>query len=267
MQTNDPFESPNILIEAAKENIDNTRNELDLYFSEDIHVGYFEIDKNTNESVHKIRIIRKLPSRIRAQSSSVIINLRHALDQACFASSKILSIRSKDTYFPFASSPVDLEAAFLGRAKDIPVQIRPYLRSLQPYPPGDHAGGDHQLRALGYLSGPAKHQVLLDVTPAGSAIVLDGEKQFIRVTAPYGRTIGGNIKLDPKWLEGTNEFEMLRIPSGNHLSVNFTIQFCVTFRNEESVKGANAMDVLEILYEKISKIVAGIESETMKYTH
>jgi hypothetical protein len=103
--------------------------------------------------------------KLRKLAYNVLSDCRHALDQAVVASSRCLGTDRKKSkiYFPFAKDEADFDSLYdlkNGRCRDTAQALIPELKSLRPW-----WGGDNQLRTLGKLSGPNKHQVIIDFAP------------------------------------------------------------------------------------------------------
>lgn len=172
----DTFESPKLLIEFAGSNFDALKKDLKTFFDTATVRRIETSDPTTGEQVIKVKMESRLPGRVRALASSCLNDLRHALDQACYAATKAITGGGRDALFPFAMDPADLERQLAGgRSRNIPGPVKEIIRALQPYwKSSEHEGGDNALRALGALSGPKKHSVILMVVAESQEINLEG---------------------------------------------------------------------------------------------
>ena len=91
----DPFESPKLLIDAAREDLQDLEARCKAFFHSKPYTEVQEIERETGNKLFRLRLVRKPPGRLRTRASSIVNDLRHALDQAVVASAKELSARTR----------------------------------------------------------------------------------------------------------------------------------------------------------------------------
>jgi hypothetical protein len=251
----DPFESPKLLLEEARADIGDLIERSDAFFKAHPPTGIEEIDPKSGEKLVKIRQTSAIPGRIRTRATSVLNDLRHALDQATVAASLLLGAKGTDNvYFPFADSPVDLDHVLTGphgRCRKVPAALHPILKRFEPFPTAaTHKGGDDLLRILGRLSGPSKHRVILDI---------DLNLQGIHVETAK---LMGAAMLGPQWDAKKKEVILFRVMPGGHVDYKISAPFFIAF-GKGPISGQPAIGVLSALSDKVEKILSTIEAETM----
>ncbi len=125
---------------------------------------------------------------LRKKAYDILSDSRNALDQAVFAASAMFTAGTRmgtATYFPLADDSADYETLFVGRkarCRDVPPEVQDVIRPLKPWWSGPGETGNDILRTLGKLSGPNKHQVILEfaptITTSRNAFVAKGETIF-----------------------------------------------------------------------------------------
>lgn len=253
--TSDAFESPKLLIEEARENLKDLHSRCKAFLDSNPYTEIQEIDRETGDKLYKLRLTTKPPGRLRTRTSSIVNDLRHALDQAVVASAKQLGITRFDRiYFPFAASPRDLQDIFrkTGRCKDVPVEIRPLLCTFEPYPRSDgHKGGDDLLRALGTISGPNKHQVILAI-----GLNIAG----VRIHRLEGQFVTGVLG----WDDTKGDLTIARCRADGDVKYNLTVPFYVAFGDIPIIGRQELLPILNHLGRKVESIVMAIEVETAR---
>jgi hypothetical protein len=255
-EDHDRFESSKLLLQSARENIDNIKAILDAHFTPDLYFHSQEFDPKTGLVNVKVKLTRALPTTVRLRASAAINDLRHALDQACFAACQVFKTGADKTYFPFATSPSDLETVFAKRAKQIPLPIREVIRSFEPYPTADtHPGGNNALRVLGHISGPNKHRVIVSAE-ANSNSVSMGEMMII---------YPGAFEMPLEWNRSKRELIIARYPPWAEPHLDLNPEFRVIFIDREvpRLNGAPVFDVLMTLLPIVTNIVTAIEQGTL----
>ncbi len=78
--SNDLFESPNLLIDRAREHIDELEATIKVFFDRKPYAHVIDLDRKSGQKVYKIRLTANLPGRCRAVLKDVTSNLRDALE-------------------------------------------------------------------------------------------------------------------------------------------------------------------------------------------
>src|SRR5690349_14130485 len=98
----DPFEHPKLLLETAREDIENIKTRSKAFFDQQPYVRVVESNPKTGDEVHKVKLTAKVPGRLTTTTFHVLNGLRAALDQTVHAACATLGItKLKVVYFPF----------------------------------------------------------------------------------------------------------------------------------------------------------------------
>lgn len=260
MSASDPFESPKLLIDAAREDIQ--RFEVagnDFFIKEQPAIKVEEFDPETRDKHLKIRITKPPSRQLRIIGYNIIGALRHALDQAVYAA--VLSVtgsRPDQVYFPFATSPADLDSRLKAIGKKtktlkIPAELHPIIKSFEAYPRSDrHEGGNTVLAHLGALSGPNKHEVVLGIgVNAESVQILS-----FSGASGYSMYVPG---VDP----ATNEMKVMSFHDCTNPKYNIIIPTQIVI-NEPRIMGQQALGAFDTWLAVVEKIVNSLQTETMR---
>jgi hypothetical protein len=244
----DPFESPKLLLARAKENAADFWGRVEAYSKANPWAVVTDPEPETGKQIVKARLTKALPSDARAVFSDAVNNLRHALDQSVNSAAVEIRGGQLNCYFPFGTDAVDFALIYGSkRYKTIPIEIRPYLNSLQPY-----AGGDDLLHALNRISGPNKHQALLTIE-----LAVDGFGGDMTASGSVALGIG-------PWDSAKNELPIARVGAGTQLNMNFQVVANVTLGGRHAMSGQPALGVLDAFSSKAESIISGIEAETAR---
>ena len=128
----EPFESPKELLNGAKERIAELGSLCQSVSETRDYEILTHIDPKTKEKVIKLRLKRRFPPRIRSTASSIMKEMRIALDQAFCEAAVFLGRKdAKGIYFPFGKDPEDLKRQVERVCKGV---------SFKPYYGGDSDG-------------------------------------------------------------------------------------------------------------------------------
>ena len=250
----DPFESPKMLVEEAFPSVDELHAACIDYMTKNQPTKLDYVDHARKLKIVGFRPSNAPPNKVRVRASRIVKDLRDALDQAAFQAAHAINPEAGiNTYFPFCRDPDDFESLFgqRGRCRDIPPELRPFLKTLEPWPTGeDRAGGNDLLRALGYVAGPNKHQVTLHVTPDLSGVHI--HKMKVSRGSAFGFHKHGR------------DMEFIRAEIDAELDYEFTAQFFVAFKSPSQFANRPAPAVLRDLARIVERIVLGIEAETAR---
>jgi hypothetical protein len=133
-----------------------------------------------------------------------------------------------------------------GRCADIPEEIYPVFRSLQPY-----KGGNEVLCALNQISNTDKHRILK--VGIESRV---GDMDFI----------GGfvSIALQPPWDAAKNEIELATWAKGHQGKCHLKLSLRIVFDQIESVSDVAAITVLDDCTSMVESILGLLEAESKR---
>jgi hypothetical protein len=115
----DPFDSPFLLLERARENREELNTRAKAFFDAHPYAPFVERDADTGHFLRKIKFTSELPPGLWSVAADALNNLRGALDQGVCASVVTLTptVSLDQVFFPFADSKAhfDKTVARLGR--------------------------------------------------------------------------------------------------------------------------------------------------------
>lgn len=247
MNADIPFESAKLLIARAKENFVEFETRYKAFLAERPYTTVTEDEPGTPNKILKLKLTKALPIILRAVYSDGLNNMRHALDHAVNDAAVLLRGGSRNCYFPFGKNAAEFGLIYESkRYKTVPVALRPHLNGLQPY-----FGGNEILYALGKLSGPNKHQIVLRLSAATT-----NELHNVRVEGT------GFGLLMPRWDDAKGEMPLYVLYPGGHVKtdVSFTPQITC---DEPAVRGLKtAAGLSDEFMAMTESVVSGLEAET-----
>lgn len=253
MNGTDPFQSSRESVDWAKNHITNLESQAVAFFNTNPYSRIVEIDPNTAEKVHKVRLVKPLPVALSHIAFDAVNNLRSALDQAGFAAGILAKPGNpKYTNFPFADSAAQLEVVIKGRCKDIPQDVVNIMRGFKPY-----KGGNDLLWALNQLANTNKHAIVRPV-----ATLVGG----VRLVGP-GSSIGGVAIGVTPWDSAKNELEFARSNPGGTFEMNVQVSSHIAICDIEFIGGKPAIAVLNDMASIVESIIMAIEAECRRIFH
>jgi hypothetical protein len=245
------FESPLLLIGAAKENFNRFAIACDTFVRNAKYDIFME--QVRDEVVVKARLKNdKFPGHIRVIASSILNDMRHALDQAvCDGAIMLGATDAKNTYFPFAKDYADFNIQLKAKCKKVRPDLLEFIKNFKPY-----LGGDDFLWAFNRITGKNKHQRIFAIS-TNKTLYTDDNLVFRE-----GK-IGSNL-----WNERKNELEVSRTKIsniGNHdnadlMKIEFTLEMVIG--DAEVIGGHPAIEVLNDILNKTESIVLAIKAES-----
>ncbi|MBR1236192.1 hypothetical protein [Bradyrhizobium sp. AUGA SZCCT0182] len=146
----EPFESPRILIDGAKEGISKFEAGCRIFVSACEYTVIDYEEPSSGDKVRKLRFQQRIPGSLRHTAYSILNDLRHALDQAvCDGAIFLGRVDGSGLHFPFAKSLADFDREAKARLKGVNPELSAYIKGHNAY-----YGGDTELYAFGSLSGP-----------------------------------------------------------------------------------------------------------------
>jgi hypothetical protein len=252
----EPFESPKFLIRQTQENLAEFNAICAGLFSGKCSSNVVEIDPQTGNKTYKIKFDKLIPGRARDIATHAVSDLRHSLDQAICDSVRVLTGNDPGLiYFPIATNLDDLNGRLNGRNYEtVPPELHPILRSFEPYPSRQGAGGGNDLICdLGKAAGPNKHQV----TCAIGARIVAFDAKGIEII----KCIGG-FMLPPRWDMTKNEMIIATVTPDGHAKYSLDMTFYIAFDDAGPLTGRAIETELRCLVPVVERIVLGLEAET-----
>jgi hypothetical protein len=247
--TSDPFESPKLLIEGARDDILQFDAMCESFLNTAFGVIVTNVDPKTLEKVVKYRVEQKPPGRLRTLAGNALNAIRHSLDQAVNCATGVLGGKAWDNYFPFAKDATTIDNVIKDNCKRVPASLIPILKGFKPY-----GGGDDLLYSLNRLVGPNKHQVVV--------------RMDMRVPNPlplhFITESKGPIVIQWKWDGENGELEIARISAQGHIKceAQTKLPLFVAIGGRKISRGEPATTLLNAYLAKAETIVSAIESVT-----
>jgi hypothetical protein len=248
----DPFESPKELIQGAKEQLAQLELECRSFGDNCPYRILTQIDRKTGENVVTLRLQNIFPARLRRFASSILKEIRLALDQAmCDAAVELGRTDANGVYFPFGKSAADLRESRKAKCRKVDRRIVAFAMKFKPY-----YGGNPVLWTLANLA-TVSHQRIVgaqaqDKAAFGNAI--------LQCTGPLNLTI--NL-----WSDPNQELEVARLPPGASITFksDFVLSLDVIFSKAAyAVAGRPLVATLHDMIGIADSIVLGIEAETAR---
>jgi len=243
----DIFYSSKSCIERAKHHFIDFERQTSGFLATRPYISVIEIDPNTAEEIHKIKLTESVPAVLSNIAFDATINLRSALDQATFAVAKAFCGQTTFIYYPFSVNVTEFENRIKGSSPKLPKEILDIMSKFKSY-----KGGDSPLWALNQLANTGKHAIISPVGLTTSEIsYTDGVFTNMGLTLPF-------------WDRTKNEMIFLRVPKGATAKVNFGFALSIEIDGVEFVGGKPAVVVLYDLICKVERIVMTIEAEARR---
>ena len=250
------FDSSRRKLARGKEHIRDLEREVGLFLQLNPYKRVFELNaERPGEFTCKIRLIQSLPSSLEMITGDAVTNLRAVLDHAMFAISRASGVNDPhNAYFPFSHSAETFENNMRGRCKDVPQEIYPFLRSLQPYP-----GGNTVLCILNDLCNADKHRIL---TPIGTGALRQGFSIRCNAIDRYFRA-----PIHHAWDRAKQEMVLFSVGGwqpGDELDYEFDFHLFVALNEVQTVDGQPAVPVLNKLASEVERILSALEAEASR---
>lgn len=246
------FDSPRLLVARAREHIGELDKGIKAFFQSRPYTRVVDLDHESRQEVHKIRLTAKLPSRFSAIAKDAVSNLRDVLDHSVYASAVALGVIDPEkTMFPFANDAVHLQGEINSwKLEDVPAEIKPLLATFQPYP-----AGNKLLCGLNKLRNPNTHRMIVPV-----GFVTLGNN----ISVSSGTVMGPSQIGYSKWLPATNEVEFMRLGFGSKMDYGVYASFDVAFGDVEIVKDQPVVGTLNAMIGEVERITSDIEANVKR---
>lgn len=251
MTIEDPFESPKLLLQRAKEHFLDLHQREKAFFETDPYTRFVEPDPDPRYQLYKLRMNGNIPNSYRAVMGDAFNNLRHALDQAVVASARCTgATKFKKIYFPFGDTPKQFEGVIREKCDGVHPDVVDYIRDLKPY-----RGGNPLLCLLTRLAGSNKHQVLMTVDATTDGII-----ELVR----NGATGGEKVIALGKWDRAKNELTVARVLRGAKPDYSLNLRFNVMLDDQLSGIKGPVLPMVRTLGMIVDSAVGTIEAITQR---
>jgi hypothetical protein len=126
-------------------------------------------DADTGENIVYVRFENPVPAQLRQTASSILANLREALDDAMGEAAVQLGRTSaKGVYFPVCKDSTDFKGEIKRKCRKVDSALIDHCRTLEPY---KHGKGE-LIWAMSALAGVGKHQRVLPLTITIESILI-----------------------------------------------------------------------------------------------
>jgi hypothetical protein len=254
MKKVDPFRSPKQRVGRAKQHIRDLNGRIAKFFKRNPHRRVEETDADGISTVHKCKLVKRIPPQFSTLTVEILEGLRSALDQVGYVCATLGGATNpKNTHFPIADSAAQLETDVIGRGrcKDIPPDILTFFRGFKPY-----KGGHNFIWALNKGCNVAKHQSLVEI----------GVSLF-QVTSRGGFVAGPAQISHPsalRWDSRKNEMILGKVRPGGQFKYDYDFTFFIAFSEIDIISGEPVIPVLRYMVQEVERIITGTEAEARR---
>ncbi|MBI1329218.1 MAG: hypothetical protein GC166_04850 [Alphaproteobacteria bacterium] len=251
---NDQFESPKILLDRARERLNDLSKTISNFVGSSPYLHVVEPDSD-GMIAYKFRITASVPKSAMADAFEIGNALRAALDQAVYAATlSIAGGAPTSTKFPFGDTEEDVENDIKRGCKDVPAVIVGVLRAFKP-----HQKGNVALWGLNKMRNVKIHRALLGVRarPIGNSL----QVPFMMINGPA--EIGMS-----RWNEEKQELTYMRLGANTGSTGYHTAQaqIGVVIEDIPAFHGQPANVVFENLFKEVERVVGTIEAVVQRET-
>lgn len=246
-----PFKSSKLLVARAREHFDQFKYVQSSFLARRPYGFFSDTDPDTREIRCKVKVNDDLGIKMPVIAFDIVNCLRSSLDHAVYDSARAIEGNPKPsgTKFPFGSTPEDA-ARNLDRYKgnEIPVAIRPFLLSFEPYPTGKEA-----IWELNELRNQKIHRILQAIA-ASSGGVGFGNGTITHATMSFAS----------EWDHERGELTYMRLQPGAKMQMRIDPMISIGFGNIGLFGTKSAVEVFSNFLEVVERIVLAIEAETFR---
>ena len=231
----DPFESSRRKIARANHHALDLAKRIDSFLKENPCERIIEAHpERADQFVHKIKFRRSINEPFNELLGDAAYNLRAALDHACYGVALSAGvIKPINAYFPFAIDSTDLERVMKGRSRDLPQEILPLFRALQPY-----KGGNIPLWTLNQIRNRDNHALLIPVV-----IIAEDISSKLNSTA---RSLV-SMPLTHVWDGTKQEIEVATFRANGEFDYEIDVTVSVVFEEIEGINGIGGKSPIPFL--------------------
>lgn len=247
------FDSARLMLSETLEYITAFEEIAKPFVAQSNWSAVIEVDRQTREQVGKIQFKTDLSPRLAARTYDVFRYLRDALDHSLFASAFMIRGSEPSRFkYPFGDTPVAVEAEIMqGRCDDLHPDILKIVIASRPY-----EAGNRPLWAMNKLRNRSTHRVL---SPANA------QSGGFGITSMTAGDPGFTMTPMSEWKSTRRQLAFLRVSSmapDDHLKITPTVT--VALNPAFGFGDRPAVDVFRETYAMVSKLVADVETETMR---
>jgi len=251
MEASDPFESPFLLLERARENREELNDRARKFFDDNPCVRFVERDPDTGHYLRKAKLTVPLPSNLSAIAADAFNNLRSALDQGVSASVSVLRPGASldGVGFVFGTSRTHFENAVARAPKVVDPRVYDVMRFFQAYD-----GGNRRLWMLNQIARANKHRRLVGLGASVDSV----EVGTLELPGP------GPI-LKPYWDGAKNELVISRTPEDHEPRYDLNVSFFVAFGEVEGLRGSPVVPKVDYLVAVVGAFLTGLASDVGRW--
>jgi hypothetical protein len=242
----DLFTSPQNLFASANEHIDEVGEGFRRVFEDDGGVIVKELDAETGDQIHWLKINAKLHPKLQVRVFNVSTELRASLDHAVYAATVAVGPHKtpRQTAFVFGDSAEDFERELSRRCAHVPAEIKAALRGLKPY-----AGGNKTLWRLNKLRNVKDHRRLLLPEATSTSLRMRGK---VWVGPDYRGPEPPSFKWRPAMPPRDYEIPIVRLPAGMEAHYELHKTYGVVFGEPAELAGLGVIDFLVAAREEVN---------------
>jgi hypothetical protein len=252
VDVSDPFESPFLLLERARENREELNNRARKFFDDNPCVQNVERDSDTGNYLRKAKLSAAFPSAFSAIAADAFNNLRSALDQGVSASVRALRPGASldGVGFVFGTSPTHFEKAVARAPNVVDPRVYDVMRFFQPYD-----GGNRRLWTLNQIVRANKHRRLVGLGASVDSV----DVSTLELPGP------GPI-LKPYWDGAKNELIISRTPEDHEPRYDLNVAFFVAFGEVEGLMGSPVVPQIDYLLALVGAFLTGLASDVGRWS-
>lgn len=239
-----PFDSPFLLLERARENREELNTRAKRFFDDNPCTHFTDYDPDSGHYLRKAKLSAEFPSSLSAVAADAFNNLRSALDQAVSAS--VMRLRPSAPLggvgFCFGKSQEHFESTIERAPKAIDPYVFEVMRFFQPY-----KGGNDLLGALNVLANANKHRGLISLGASVDSV------EVALLELPSRGPI-----IRPYWDGSKNEMVISISPDNRERRYDLEVAFFVAFAQIEGLEGSPVVQAIDYLSAVCGSFVTGL---------
>lgn len=232
----------------ARERLKELFGEMGRLFADKPWSIFSEIDRDTGEKHHKVRLNKPLPRKCPNVAFEIISHCRAILDRIGYTMALASGVaHPTQAHFPFGQDINDVlkKNGPNGKSSDIPKDIFLCMASFQPYP-----GGNDLLVAINKACNAAKHTLL-----SPQVLRLQGGLSFTEIEGVINKL---SFPIDA-WDASKSELTFLITPPDYGAEHKVKLSFSISFGDIFGIKGLPLFPVLDEMIQMTEAILAAIE--------
>jgi hypothetical protein len=251
MGSSDPFESPFLLLDRARENREELNERSRRFFHENPSTRFVERDPETGLFLRKAKLSAPFPRNLWPVAADAFNNLRSALDQGISASVSLLrpGASLNGVGFVFGTSQTHFEKAIADAPKVVDPRVYNVMRFFQPYD-----GGNNRLWVLNHIARANKHRSLVGLGASVDSV----EVNLLELS-------GSGPILKPYWDDAKNELIISRAVQDHEPLYDLHVSFFIAFGEIEGIKGMPVVPQIDYLAAVVGAFLTGLASDVGRW--